>query len=107
MTALSKKAPQPDSGTVSKELLSSLRKMISPLTKGGSETDDIIQEVLIKVLQKGESIEPSKFLAWIHQVSRTTAIDYYRKQRSHVALNDDHLTTLSTKSDDDNDTAEN
>lgn len=106
MSAISKKLSFPQTKAITKELLSSLRKMIYPLTKGSNDTDDILQEVLIKVHKKGAAVEPSKFLAWLHQVSRTTAIDYYRKNKARLSLKNQHLMEPSFEVGDDHYTVE-
>ena len=101
MTATPRKPSTINTDPFNKELILSLRKMISPLTRRAGDTDDILQEVLLKIHKKGDSVEPSKFLAWLHQVSRTTTIDYYRKNRSYLSLQDQHVENLSSAADED------
>lgn len=80
------------------ELINSLEKMVRPLAYRRGDVDDIVQEVLVKVFKSGHEVEPAKFLAWLHQVSRTTAIDFYRKNKKHAPLEEKHLINLKTQS---------
>jgi DNA-directed RNA polymerase specialized sigma24 family protein len=82
MTAIFKKASSAHPNLLTKDLVFSIRKMISSLTRQTNDIDDIIQEVFLKVHKKGGSVDPSKFLGWLLQVSRTTTIDYYRKKQA-------------------------
>src|SRR5690606_18276362 len=59
-----------------------------------SDVDDIVQEVLVKVFKLGHEVEPPKFLAWLHKVSRTTTIDFYRKNKKHIPLEEQQLQNL-------------
>lgn len=105
MTKVSKKAGDLHT-TINKEMILSLRKMISILTKGSKNTDDIMQEVLIKVHKKGSDVDPAKFISWLYQVSRTTTIDYYRKNKNFALLEDHHLDTNLLNQDEDHSSAE-
>lgn len=70
-------------GAINKELLMSLRKFIRPQARNANDTEDILQNVLIKIMKNGDDISSASFLPWIQTVCRTTSIDYYRKNKSN------------------------
>lgn len=91
------------SSSINKELLSSLRRLIRPYARNTHDTDDILQDVLVKVLKNGESIAPAKFMAWLQKVSKTTSIDFYRKNKSSVAeINEEKLSIPNSQIESEN-----
>lgn len=83
------KKPQTEERAINQELVHNLKKIVAPLSRNKGDIDDIIQEILLKVHRKGSAVEPGKFLAWLYQVSRTTAIDFYRKNKLHGVYEDE------------------
>ncbi len=61
------------------------RKLTSFVSKRVSDpaiAEDLVQEILIKVNAKIESLESTKKLqGWIYQIARNTIIDYYRSNK--------------------------
>ncbi len=57
-----------------------LRNYISKRVNDKTDTDDILQEVFIKIAAKLNSInDTEKLKSWIFTITRNTIIDYYRK----------------------------
>ena len=72
------------------ELLSTLKKMIRPQARNVQDVEDILQNVLVKILKSGDAVSVGSFLPWLQTVCRTTSIDFYRKNKTkHSALNSD------------------
>lgn len=67
---------------IDKDLIVALKKFIRPHARNIHDTEDILQNVLIKILKNGEDISPAGFFSWLQKVSHTTSIDYYRKNKS-------------------------
>lgn len=80
---------------VNDDLLRGLRLLLRKQVRSNEDRDDILQEVMLKILQHGQQISPGKFVNWIVVVSRNTAIDYYRKQRRTVAPGESHFVDSS------------
>ncbi|GKS58566.1 RNA polymerase sigma factor SigZ [Nitrospira sp.] len=56
-----------------------LRAFIAARVGGGSETDDILQEVFVRVHRSlGQLREPERLVSWVFQITRTVIADYYR-----------------------------
>jgi RNA polymerase sigma-70 factor (ECF subfamily) len=67
---------------IDKDLIVALKKFIRPHARNIHDMEDILQNVLIKILKNGEGISPAGFFSWLQKVSHTTSIDYYRKNKS-------------------------
>lgn len=67
---------------IDKDLMMTLKKLIRPHARNSHDTEDILQNVIIKILKNGEDISPAGFFSWLQKVSHTTSIDYYRKNKS-------------------------
>lgn len=68
----------------------SLKKYIAYATNNSCNTDDILQEVFIKLYQNMDSIKSSeKVKSWLYSVTKNTIIDYYRKEKKTEILQDD------------------
>lgn len=103
MANLNSSSPNPLS--VSPELVSSLRKIIRFHARTPEDIEDILQVVFLKILKNGDKVDASKFMPWLQKVCRTTAIDFYRKQKKSVPLAQEHLNSLiETQNDDENET---
>jgi RNA polymerase sigma-70 factor (ECF subfamily) len=75
-----------------KELHTPLRGFILRRVKEENVTDDILQEVFIKMqLNIGKLRNPQKINAWIFQIARHAITDYYR-QNKPVPVSGDHPT---------------
>jgi RNA polymerase sigma-70 factor (ECF subfamily) len=62
-----------------------LRAFIFTKVKGEAATDDILQDVFVKVHLKKEQIEDEdKYTAWLFSITRNAISDYYRKQKKTV-----------------------
>ena len=60
------------------QLLSFINKRI----KNKEESEDILQEVFIKILSKiGTLKDSSKLQSWVYQMTRNAIIDYIRKKK--------------------------
>ncbi len=70
-----------------------LRNFIARRVKKEPETDDILQEVFIKIhlnISKLKDLE--KLRAWIFQIARNAIVDYYRKSKYPDELEESKLT---------------
>lgn len=63
---------------VSADLLSRLRAMVAGKLRDRAEIDDVVQEVLIKIVRDGDAVSPDRFWGWLKQVIYTTVNDMYR-----------------------------
>ncbi len=66
---------------INEELIQSLKKFIRPHVRNAHDVDDILQNVLLKVMKNGDDIPAGSFLPWLQTVCRTTSIDFYRKNK--------------------------
>jgi RNA polymerase sigma-70 factor (ECF subfamily) len=68
------------------------------IERGGSATDDVVQEVLLGVHLKRNTYDPGQFfLPWFYAVSRYKIIDYFRRNRiarKRTVSLEDELETL-------------
>ena len=61
---------------------SDIRIFIHSRVKDGAVTDDLMQDVFLKVLMKIHTLhDKTKIRSWIYQIARNVIIDYFRKQR--------------------------
>lgn len=67
---------------INSELITSLRKFIRPQARNVHDAEDILQNVLVKIMKSGNSISAASFLPWLRTICRTTSIDFYRKNKS-------------------------
>jgi RNA polymerase sigma-70 factor (ECF subfamily) len=67
-----------------------VKRFIMSKVKDAQITDDLAQEVFIKVHTKHSTIEDAqKVKSWLLSVSRNTVLDYFRKSNKEVPLADD------------------
>jgi RNA polymerase sigma-70 factor (ECF subfamily) len=50
------------------------------------EAEDVTQEVLVKLWQHAESVDPEKLTAWVMRVARNAVIDTTRRRKSRGAV---------------------
>lgn len=86
-----------DINQLCQEYRSQLQHFLHVRVKNPADVDDLLQEILIKSYQKLDTVQqPSKFQAWLFQITRNTLIDYYRKSRvDFTDIDIDHLPQLS------------
>lgn len=59
------------------------------LTGDRIASQDLVQEIFYRILKYRESFRgDSKFLVWMYQIARNIHLDYLRKQRNHLPLED-------------------
>jgi DNA-directed RNA polymerase specialized sigma24 family protein len=63
---------------VSADLVNRLRAMVAGKLRDRAEIDDVVQEVLIKIVRNGDAVSPDRFWGWLKQVIYTTVNDVYR-----------------------------
>lgn len=66
---------------IDKDLLEALKKFIRPHARNIHDTEDILQDVLMKILKNGENVSAAGFFSWLQKTCHTTTIDYYRKNK--------------------------
>jgi len=71
-----------------------LRGFIAKRVGNEAETDDILQEVFVRVHRRLDQLkEPERLLSWVFQIARHVLVDYYRMPGRHrempVGLADD------------------
>lgn len=80
---------QEDIRLVWESLNKDLRSFISSRVKNDADTDDILQELYIKIHDNINGLkESSKFRSWIYQITRNLIIDKYRRNRQAIVLNE-------------------
>jgi len=68
--------------TIWRENHEQLLTFINKRIKNKEESEDILQEVFIKILSKiGTLKESSKLQSWVYQITRNAIIDYIRKKK--------------------------
>jgi len=68
--------------TIWRENHDQLLTFINKRIKNKEESEDILQEVFIKILSKiGTLKDSSKLQAWVYQMTRNTIIDFIRKKK--------------------------
>ena len=63
---------------VSADLVNRLRAMVTRRLADRAEIDDVVQEVLIKIVRDGDAVSPERFWGWLEPVIYTTINDVYR-----------------------------
>lgn len=64
------------------EFRSELYKYINSKVKNIYDTEDILQDVFMKIYKNIEKIdELSRIKSWVYKITRNTIIDYYRKKK--------------------------
>jgi RNA polymerase sigma-70 factor (ECF subfamily) len=77
-----------DSGTVVSEFQRRLRAFVSRRVRNPADTDDVVQETLLRIHRHLPDVRSSERLtAWIFQVARSALGDHYRRHRPSESLN--------------------
>lgn len=75
---------------VVQEFYNYLKAYIAQRVKDPSIADDLVQEVMIKLIESHQkSKEVQNIKAWLFQVSRNTIYDYYQKHKLEFNLTED------------------
>ncbi|HFD32148.1 MAG TPA: RNA polymerase sigma factor SigZ [Gammaproteobacteria bacterium] len=77
-----------------KEYHLKLTHFVNKRVNDASLSEDIVQEIMIKVNAKLDTLESSKKIqGWIYQIARNTIIDYYRAKKTYEEL-PENITSL-------------
>jgi RNA polymerase sigma-70 factor (ECF subfamily) len=69
------------------DLSSRLRKFIRGRVADDATTDDLLQDVFLKISRRGDDWENSRHLeAWLFRVARNAVIDHYRTRPNLCAM---------------------
>lgn len=79
------------------ELVSIIRKIGYRYINNQSDVEDLIQEVLLKLVASNEYIELDSIQAWTTVIARNTAIDSLRQKRRIRRYEDIHATARLNK----------
>lgn len=61
------------------QLHDGLRAFIAKRTQNAAETDDLLQEVFLRVHQHMDRLkDPDRIISWVFQITRNAIIDHYR-----------------------------
>ena len=61
------------------QLHDGLRAFIAKRVRNEAETEDLLQEVFLRVHQNAQSLqEPERMVSWIFQITRNAIVDHYR-----------------------------
>jgi RNA polymerase sigma-70 factor (ECF subfamily) len=61
--------------------------IIISIVNNKSVTEDLMQETYMKMIQKIHSYKRGKnFYAWLLQIAKNTALDYYRKEKRNMVV---------------------
>lgn len=64
-----------------------LYNFYSKLTGDRTLSEDLVQEVFLRILKYRQSYQPgTPFRAWIYQIARNARVDHYRKTPKHIAF---------------------
>ena len=79
-----------------------LRAFILSKVKDTVITDDLLQEVFIKIhRQIGQLKDENKIQGWVYQVARNTMYDYFRKPGRKADLKPDEIDLIEEEADND------
>jgi RNA polymerase sigma factor (sigma-70 family) len=66
---------------------SPLYNFYSKLTGDRTLSEDLVQEVFLRILKYRQSYQPgTPFRAWIYQIARNARVDHYRKAHKHISF---------------------
>ncbi|MGH1469221.1 MAG: sigma-70 family RNA polymerase sigma factor [Bdellovibrionales bacterium] len=63
----------------SSELILNIKKMIAKKVFRPEDQDDIVQNVMVKIVKYANLDEPGSFYAWLRMAVRSSIADYFRK----------------------------
>jgi RNA polymerase sigma-70 factor (ECF subfamily) len=70
---------EPAANIIWEQLHDALRGFISKRVRNDAETEDILQEVFMRVHHRLDSLqERERVVSWVYQITRNAIIDYYR-----------------------------
>jgi RNA polymerase sigma factor (sigma-70 family) len=79
----------------------------SRLTGDRGASEDLVQEVFVRVLKYRRTYRPgTRFRPWIYQIARNARTDHMSKQRSHSELDDEMATSSAQPNTAQRDTVE-
>ncbi|XMB72604.1 sigma-70 family RNA polymerase sigma factor [Mycoplasmatota bacterium WC30] len=77
--------------------------MIISIVYNKAATEDLMQDTYMKMIQKIHQYKRGKnFYAWLLQIAKNTALDYYRKEKKMVVLDPQESEAVFDKSYNDN-----
>jgi RNA polymerase sigma-70 factor (ECF subfamily) len=91
-------------------LRSQVRRMLGSRLASGADAEDVVQEVLLRVLRNGSSLrDGARFDAWLSTMVRNALADQLRARQRHpvVAGADDTVESATIPADDSDPTARN
>jgi len=69
-----------------------LKKYLTGKIKNIELAEDIVQEVMLKVVTAHQkNLQVHNLKAWLYQIARNTLIDYYRENPNVIQENEEHL----------------
>lgn len=81
-----------DLNEIIQNFYSQLKKYLIGKIKNRELAEDIVQEVMLKVITAHQkNLQVKNLKAWLYQISRNTLIDYYRKNANVIQENEDYL----------------
>ena len=82
------------------QLQEQLSKFVHNRLSNPADAEDLLQDILLKVVSNSGPIEADKLLYWVFAVARNQVIDYYRargRDPRHVSVEEVHLTADEEK----------
>jgi RNA polymerase sigma-70 factor (ECF subfamily) len=73
----------------SNEFLSRLRAFIRRRVESDADADDLLQDVLAKLVERGGSVSEESVPAWLFTVARRAIIDRYRSRSATITSEED------------------
>lgn len=75
-----------------------LYNFYSRLTGDRTLSDDLVQEVFLRILRYRQSYQPgTPFRAWIYQIARNARVDHYRKTPKHITFEPEMMPAVIPK----------
>lgn len=77
---------------------SPLFNFYSKLTGDRTLSEDLVQEVFLRILKYRQSYQPgTPFRAWIYQIARNARVDHYRKTPRHITFEPEMVAPVMPK----------
>ena len=75
-----------------------LYNFYSKLTGDRTLSEDLVQEVFLRILKYRQSYQPgTPFRAWIYQIARNARVDHYRKTPKHITFEPEMMPPVMPK----------